>query len=77
MKLLNVSPFKVGSRYKSVYNDFWFEVLNIESSGRDFWRIEYACSDDNGIGPKAQDIATFGSYLKKHYVEVPKDEVAQ
>lgn len=75
MKLLNVSPFKVGRRYKSVDSDFWFEVLSIAAAGTDRWKMEYAYKDTNGVTGKTD--THYDSYLVKYYVEVPKDETVE
>lgn len=75
MKLLNMPPFKVGRRYKSVDSDFWFEVLSIAAAGTASWKMEYTYQRENGI--LGTDKTTFGSHLSKYYVEVPKDETVE
>lgn len=74
MKLLNMPPFKVGHRYKSVDSDFWFEVLSSTPAGKDRWKMEYAYKDTNGVTGESDTY--YGSYLAKYYMEVPKDETA-
>ena len=75
MKLLNVSPFKVGRRYKSIDNDFWCEVLSIAEAGAASWKMEYTYQrESERLGT---DKATVGAHLTKYYVEVPKDETVE